>query len=70
MKGERDICRNQGDDVASFHHKQVYFMFSFVAGVMTGFHCWPNGLFFFFSFFQELQSILHGPVLHSPATWV
>lgn len=28
------------------------------------------GYIFFFSFFQELQSILHGPVLHSPVMWL
>lgn len=35
MKAEIDICINQGKDVASFRHKQVYFIFLFVAGVVN-----------------------------------
>lgn len=35
MKAEIDICINRGKDVASFHHKQVYFIFLFVAGVVN-----------------------------------
>lgn len=35
MKGEKEISRNQGEGVASFHHKQVYFLFPFAAKLLA-----------------------------------